>query len=149
MDKLRRILRADDGLGLTEVLVSIFLLGIVALSLLPLLIMGMKLAVSNTTLAAATQLANDRVKLAQTGSPLCTGPDSVYHVITGVQDGTVATGTFLTTDKRGVELRAETTVEGACPAGAAAATLKVTSVVTRTDTGQELASASTLVLVTG
>ncbi len=114
------------------------LLAIVALALLPLLVTGMKLAVSNTTIAAASQLANDRVTAAQAAAPGCSAVVSAVN------------GTFDTTDKRGVPLRATTTVAGVCPAAANtnAQTLKVTTVVTRSDSGKQLASASTLVLVT-
>ena len=128
----------DKGIGLTEVLVAMLLLAIVAIALLPLLITGMKLAVTNTTVAAASQLANDRIRAAQAAAPGCA------DVVAAVN------GTFDTTDKRGVALRATTTVVGSCPAGVetSAATLKVTTVVVRSDTGDQLASASTLVLVT-
>ena len=136
--KIGRSYDDETGIGLVEVLVAMMLLAIVALALLPILITGMKLAVSNTTIAAATQLANDRITAAQAAAPGCSA------VVAAVN------GTFDTTDKRGVPLAAATTVVGTCPAAAntTAATLKVTVVVTRSDTGKELASASTLVLVT-
>jgi len=130
----RRAIARDEGLGLIEIVVAMFLLALVALALLPLLISGMKLAVTNTTVAAATQLANDRTSAAQAGSPDCA---RVYAV---------ADEPLVTTDARGVELKAVTTVTGECPT-AGASTLKVESVVTRTDTDQTLATASTLVLV--
>lgn len=125
----------EEGLGLVEVVVAMFLLALVALALLPLLITGMKLAVANTTLAAATQLANDRMTAAQSGSPDCARVNQL------------SVDPITTTDARGVVIRAETTVVGDCP-DAGASTVKVETVVTRVDTGEELASASTLVLVT-
>jgi len=143
MGKIQRTVE-DDGIGMVEVLVAMFLLAIVALSLLPLLITGMQLAVRNTTLAAATQFANDRITAAQAGSPDCA---AIFGAITGETDGSVSSGTVSTTDARGVELLATTTLEGTCPTSGAA-TLKVSSVVTRTDTAETLASASTRVLVT-
>lgn len=134
----RAALRLDDGFGLVEVLVAMFLLAIVALALLPLLITGMKLAVTNTTIAAASQLANDRMSAAQAASPGCA---DVVAAVNGV---------FETTDERGVPLSATTTVVGNCPTGVntSAETLNVSTVVVRSDTGEQLASASTLVLVT-
>src|SRR5690606_19206762 len=63
--------RTDDGMGLIEVMVAMFLLAILALALLPLLVNGLQLAVTNTTLAAATQLANDRIRIAHAASPDC------------------------------------------------------------------------------
>lgn len=124
----------DEGLGLVEVVVAMFLLALVALALLPLLITGMNLAVANTTLAAATQLANDRMTAAQSSSPDC---DRVKQL---------SIDPVTTTDARGVVIRAETTVVGDCP-DAGASTVRVETVVSRVDTGDELASASTLVLV--
>ncbi|QEO09225.1 type IV pilus modification PilV family protein [Protaetiibacter larvae] len=138
MDAIRRRLAAlnDEGMGLIEVMVAMFLLAIIALSLLPLLITGLKQAVENTTIAAATQLANDRIRVAQAASPDCADVTAAVN------------GTFETTDKRGVPLQAVTTVVGVCPAPGSADTLNVTTVVTRTDTNARLASATTLVLVT-
>lgn len=130
----RFVAHDDDGIGLVEVVVAMFLLALVALALLPLLITGMNLAVANTTLAAATQLANDRMTAAQSGSPDC---DRVTQLIADP---------IVTTDARGIELRADTTVTGTCPP-AGADTVTVETIVTRVDTGEELASASTLVLV--
>lgn len=125
----------DDGLGLVEVVVAMFLLALVALALLPLLITGMKLAVANTTLAAATQLANDRMTAAQSAGPDCARVKQL------------SADPVTTTDARDVAIRAETTVTGDCPDPGEASTLKVETVVSRVDTGEELASASTLVLV--
>lgn len=136
MEKLRRAAAADEGIGLIEVVVAMFLLAIIALSLLPILISGLRMAVTNTTIAAATQLANDRIRVALAASPNCANVTAAVN------------GSFDTTDKRGVPLQAQTTVVGVCPAPGTAATLNVSTVVTRTDTGDELASASTLVLVT-
>jgi len=139
VNHMRRRLRLvdDEGMGLIEVVVAMFLLAIIAISLLPLLVNGLRSAVTNTTIAAATQLANDRIRLAQAASPGCSA-------VTAAVDGD-----FDTVDKRGVPLRATTTVVGICPEDATATTLRVSTTVTRTDTGDELASATTLVLVTG
>lgn len=139
MNRIRQAAHgADDGIGLVEVLVAMLLLAIVALALLPLLITGMKLAVNNTTLAAASQLANDRITAAQAAAPGCS------NVVAAVN------GDFDTTDERGVPLRATTSVIGTCPTGVntSAETLKVATIVINVDTGKQLASASTLVLVT-
>lgn len=135
-ERIRRALRADDGIGLIEVVVAMFLLAILALALLPTLISGMKLAVANTTIASATQLANDRLKSARAAAPDCSAVAAV-------------SGAFDTTDARDVPLRAMTSVVGVCPSTpGSASTLTVTTVVERSDTGDELARASTLVLVT-
>jgi prepilin-type N-terminal cleavage/methylation domain-containing protein len=123
--------RADDGFGITEVVVSMLILAILSMALLPVLIMGLKQSASNATLASATQLVNDRIRAAQSLGPVCTSVAT-------------AAGTTTITDPRGIALLATTTV-GTCPTGVG--TVSVSTVVTRTDTGDELASATTLVLV--
>ena len=128
-------IRHDDGMGLAEVLVAMLLLAILAIVLLPTLITGMKLAQTNTTIAAATQLANDRISIAQSAGTDCSA-------VVAAVDGTVDS-----TDKRGVLIRATTTVTGSCPAAGTAETLAVETTVVRVDTGDTLASASTLILV--
>lgn len=135
MKKLRAIVDSDEGIGLIEVVVAMFLLALLAVSLLPALITGMKLAAVNTTIAAATQLANDRIRTAQAAAPSCSD-------VTGNVAGTIET-----TDERGVLLRATTTVVGDCPP-TEAETMKVTTVVINAETGDELATATTYVLVT-
>ena len=132
---MRVNLRDDDGIGLTEVLVAMLLLALLAIVILPTLITGMKLAQTNTTIAAATQLANDRISIAQSAGTECSA-------VVDAVDGTVET-----TDKRGILLRATTTVVGTCPAVGTAETLTVSTTVVRVDSGAQLASASTLVLV--
>lgn len=133
--RVRQLMSAEDGLGLIEVVVAMFMLAVLSLMLLPTLISGMKLAVSNTTIAAATQLANDRISIAHDAAPSCS---AVVAAVNGDVDST---------DARGVELRAATTVTGTCPAAGRAETLNVTTTVTRLDDGKVVAEASTLVLV--
>ncbi|GHF20950.1 prepilin-type N-terminal cleavage/methylation domain-containing protein [Pseudolysinimonas yzui] len=127
-------LRSDDaGLGLVEIVVAMFLIAILALSLAPLLIQGMKATVRNATLVAATQLANESIALAQAESPVCA-------------DVTATAGVRDLTDARGVQLQA-TTVAGACPAGGTG-TVAISVDVVRLDTGETVAEAATLVFVT-
>ena len=121
----------DDGLGLVEIVVAMFVLAVLSLALLPLLIFGMQASARNTTLAAAAQLANDRIHIAQALGPVCAN----VQVVAG--DETLV-------DPRGVELVATTTV-GACPGGVG--TVSVSTSVVRTDTGDTVASADTLVFV--
>jgi hypothetical protein len=91
----------------------------------------MQASARNTTLAAATQLANDRIHIAQSRGPICA-------------DVLVVAGEETLVDPRGVELVATTTV-GACPVGIG--TVAVSTEVVRTDTGDTVASADTLVFV--
>lgn len=61
-----RELRDDEaGLGLIEIVVSMFLIGLLAIAFLPLVIQGLLLTSSNVTLATATQLVNAQIDLAR------------------------------------------------------------------------------------
>lgn len=53
--------RHDDGLSLVEVVVAMFLFGIISLAVLPLLIGGISLSTVNRDVVSATTLANDRL----------------------------------------------------------------------------------------
>jgi len=140
MDSTRSIARAivadDEGLGLMEIVVAMFVLAILALSLLPLLITGMQASVRNTTVAAATQFANDRMAIAEAiaaNDPLpCEKLEDLAEI----------PATMI--DARGVELRADSTV-GPCPSGTG--TMSVATAVSRIDTGEVLARATTRVLL--
>ena len=121
----------DEGFGIVEVLVSMLILAILSMALLPVLIMGLQQSAKNSTLAAATQLVNDRIRAAQALGPVCTSVAT-------------AAGIQTLTDPRGVQLTA-TTVVGTCPTGVG--TVSVSTTVIRVDTGATLSEASTLVLV--
>lgn len=132
----RRLTREDEGLGLMEIVTAMFVLAILALALLPLLITGMQTSVRNTTIAAATQFANDRMTIAQAMGANSATPCS------DIQGLASAPATMI--DGRGVELRAVTTV-GNCPTGVG--TISVATAVSRVDDGTVLARATTAVLV--
>lgn len=51
----------DDGLGLVEIVIALFLLALLAISFLPVLIQGLQLSVRNATLATASQLLNEEL----------------------------------------------------------------------------------------
>ncbi|HRN28264.1 MAG TPA: type II secretion system protein [Terrimesophilobacter sp.] len=55
----------DEGFGLVEIVVSMLILGLLAISFLPLLIQGMKVTVQNRVLATATQIVNDELEQAR------------------------------------------------------------------------------------
>ena len=48
--------RAEGGFGIIEIVVSMLLLGLMAMAFLPLLVQSLRVSVTNTTLATATQL---------------------------------------------------------------------------------------------
>jgi prepilin-type N-terminal cleavage/methylation domain-containing protein len=124
-------LRADDGFGLIEVVVSMVILAVIAIAFLPVLIQGMKQSVANSTLATATQLVNEKLQLAQASGPTCTN----VLLVAGEED-------FV--DDHGVTIHVTTTV-GTCPA--AVGTVEVAVTTTRLDTSVVLAVAETLVFV--
>ncbi|GAA3731551.1 hypothetical protein GCM10022239_05190 [Leifsonia bigeumensis] len=123
--------RADGGFGLIEILISIMLLGILAVSLLPILVQGLRLAASNATLGTATLLANDELE----------------HVRTWTSCSEVAPATVATTDSRGVDLTIDTAV-GSCTVSAEnPASVSVTVTVTRNDTGVVVTSTTTYLFI--
>jgi type II secretory pathway pseudopilin PulG len=124
-------LRAQDGFGIVEVVVSMLVLAILAIAFLPVLIQGIRQSASNASVATATQLVNEKLQLAQASSPTCTN----ISVLAGEED-------FL--DDYGVTITVTTTV-AACPAGTGTVEVGVTAV--RTDTAATLAAAETLVFV--
>lgn len=90
---------ADSGFGMTEVIVSLFLLSILSLSFIPLLVNSIKNTGTNTTIATATQIVNQQIEgVRAVRSPTATTP-SCYDV-TQFMQVTLAT----VTDPRGVTL---------------------------------------------
>ncbi|HOB56845.1 MAG: prepilin-type N-terminal cleavage/methylation domain-containing protein [Microbacteriaceae bacterium] len=131
----------DEGFTLVEVVVSIIVLALIALALLPLLIQGIKQSAQAAAIASAVQLANSQVDLARTQATTCTAVTATP---------TVAVSSSAT--YRGVPLVVTKTV-GACPtptpSATAPGTIPFTATVTRSDTGETLATVSTKILVTG
>ncbi len=125
--------KADAGLGLLEIVVSMLMLGLLAIALVPMLVAGLKVSAQNTTLATATQLVATRLQLAQAAGPVCANVAALG-------------GVSQVTDPRGVVLEV-TTVTGLCTTGAR--TLPVSASVVRLDTLQTISSASTLVYLGG
>lgn len=127
-----RVTSGDDrGFGIIEIIVSMFILGLLAAAFLPLLIQGLKLSAANATLATATQLANDQIELARSATK-CTE--------------LVATTTTMV-DPRNVPLHVVRTVGSCAPVAENPVSVPVAVTVTRTDTGDVLATAHTLVFI--
>jgi Tfp pilus assembly protein PilV len=123
-------LRDDDGFGLTEIVVSMFMLALIAVAFLPLLINGLKTSSATATLATATQFLNTQMQKASAVNT-CSAATSLG----GVQS---------LTDPRGVVIQLTTTV-GSCPTGPG--TIAVSATAIRNDTGATLATGSTLVFL--
>ena len=132
--------RGESGFGMVEIVVALFMLGVLSVAFLPLLIQGLQLSADNATRATATQILSARLETARVQSVKCT---DVRTALNGTQTATVQ-------DPRGISFQVTTTVP-ACPTTAASypGTIKVTVVVRRLDdlTAPPLASATTLVFV--
>src|SRR5680860_271474 len=61
----------EDGFGMIEIVISMFLLGLLAVAFLPLLITSMKTTVRNSTIATATQLVNQQMEEARAAGDTC------------------------------------------------------------------------------
>jgi type II secretory pathway pseudopilin PulG len=122
----------DSGFGIIEIVVAMFLLGLLAVAVVPILVQGLRLSATNSTLATATQLANQQIE--QMRSQQSCG-------------AIVAATTTVSTS--GPSLTVSRTVSGTCPASGYPITVPVAVQVSRSDTGAVLASASTQVFVSG
>lgn len=130
---LRTSVGDDRGFGLVEIVISMFLLTLLAAAFLPLLVQGLKQSAANATLATATQLANDQIELARSA--------------TKCSELTASTTT--TVDPRNVPLLTVRTVGSSCaPIAENPVKVPVDVTVTRTDTGNVLATAHTFVFIT-
>jgi type II secretory pathway pseudopilin PulG len=122
----------ESGLGLIEIVVSMFLLALLAVAFLPLLIQGMKTSVRNSTVATASQLLDQQIGAVRALPPTC---DDVQTF-----DDTVP---LPTTDARGTDFQPVRKVFD-CPTaypGVVRVEVKVT------EAGSALAEAVTLVYV--
>lgn len=130
---ISRIRESEDGLGLIEIVVSMFLLALTALALLPLLIQGVQASAKNSTTASATQLVSQQVEQARQAATTCQSLRTF---------GLAAVASV--TDPRGVVLQPVRTV-GTCPASYPGT---VTFTASVTSDGDTLATATTRILVT-
>lgn len=72
---IKDVCRLEGGFGMLEVVVSMFLLGVLSISFVPLLLNSVKGTGSNTTIATATQIVNREVEGARAvRSPTATSP---------------------------------------------------------------------------
>lgn len=130
---------SDDGFGMVEIVVSLFMLGVLSVAFLPLLIQGLQLSAQNATRATATQILQDRMEYSRTYSTSCAA------LVSALETTAVST----TQDPRGISFQVVTDV-GTCPAPAALpSTVSITVTVRRTDdlTAVPLATATSLLFV--
>lgn len=89
----------EDGLGLVEIIVAMFLLALVAVAFLPLLINSLQLSIRNATVATATQILNAELDALVATPGTCAA-------VTAFGAATLSS----TTDRRGVEYTPDRTV---------------------------------------
>ncbi|TFB96787.1 hypothetical protein E3O42_16750 [Cryobacterium adonitolivorans] len=123
-----------------EIVISMFLLALLAVAFLPLLVQGVKQSSANSTLAAATQLVNNEMELARSRLTCSSLTPTSYSVA----------------DPRGVTLNVVRTgmAAGSCPTQTVPPasptypiTVPMTVTVTRADTGAVVSSARTIISV--
>jgi prepilin-type N-terminal cleavage/methylation domain-containing protein len=118
------------GFGLIEIVISMFLLALLAMAFLPVLAQGLKQSAANATLVTATQLVQQSIEGAKSQTT-CTA---------------ILAATSTVSDARGISVTIARTV-GECPLIGYPTTVPVTVAVTRNDTGAVLSTAKTLVFV--
>jgi len=123
---------SDEGVTLVEIVVAMFMLGVVLVAMVPLIATGLKVSARNTTMATANQLASERMQLAKSSGPHCATVASLDGI--AVYD-----------DPRGVALQVTTEV-GSCPVSGTGVVAVAVDVV-RMDTGETLSTAATQVFV--
>lgn len=129
-----RAVDSETGFGLVEIVVAMFILGIVAISLLPLLVQGLRVSAMNATLASATQLVNDQIEQAR-AQATCDGVTAM--------EGTTITAA----DVRGRQFDVIVDADDSCPAAYPDVMKLVVQVADHKEPATILAEATTLILV--
>lgn len=139
--------RADDGLSLVEVIIAMFLLALLSLAVLPLLIGGVSLSVTNRDVAAATAIANDRVAALRLGYPIAAATTRTCTSLTG----DLSAMTVSNVNGSALSLRAAPVIDTgetlACPPGAAEYPRAVLVTVVVADADGTLAEVRTRITV--
>lgn len=130
----------ENGFGLIEIVVSMFLLGLLAIAFLPLLVTSMQTTVRNATIATATQLVDQQMEQARS-----------LGAAGGATCSALAAMPSETTDDRGIRYQPTRTV-AVCPALTSAPanyprTVLVRVAVSTPPSTVELVSATTLIYV--
>jgi type II secretory pathway pseudopilin PulG len=127
----------DSGFGMIEIVVSMFLLALIALAFIPVLIQGVRISAVNTSIATATQLVSQNMEQAGSRGTSCADLRSFAAEVVSP-----------TVDKRGVSfktVRDPITCTGTSADYPKTVPFRVT--VTETGSSKVLASAATLILV--
>jgi len=125
----------EDGIGMIEIVVAMFLLALIALSFLPVLTQGLLASQKNSEVATASGLMATQLELARSAGSTCAAVDAFVQ----------ADPLPATIDGR--TYRIERSLVGACTATAGTATVRVD--VIETTSGNALATADTRLYVGG
>lgn len=82
---LQRIRKDENGFGVIEIIVSMFLLGMMSVSFVPLLLNSWKDTGANTTIATATQIVNQQIEGARAVRSTSSSTPSCQDVIAFLQ----------------------------------------------------------------
>ncbi|SDK29254.1 hypothetical protein SAMN05216282_104204 [Cryobacterium psychrotolerans] len=117
MNKRLRVNRGpcEAGFGLIEIVVSMFLLGLLSVAFLPLLVTSLQTSVRNSTIATATQLVNQQMEQARAAGDTCS-------LITAFGSASLA---VVPPDARGVSYQPTRNVESCSAVVAYPTTVKV------------------------
>lgn len=119
---LRGVMSEEDGFGLVEIVVSMFLLALLAVAFLPLLIDALRVSVVNSKVATSNQILSEQLDAVALVDRTC----AAFDAFESVAIPTV-------TDARGTVYQADRDVTGCAPATYPAA---VTIVLTVTVVGE-------------
>lgn len=140
MKRLEKLRKEERGFGVIEVVVSMFLLGMMSVSFVPLLLNSWKDSGANTTIATATQIVNEQIEGARAVRSATSSTPSCADVLAYLQ---VTLPPVI--DPRGVTLQPEWNATS-CPTlypGVVRASVQVSRVGVATP----IASAVTLIYV--
>lgn len=130
---------ADErGFGVIEILVSMVLLGIIAIAFLPLLIQAMKTSQLNTTVATATQMVNEQLDTARSDVSSC----ATLSIFGGA-------ALAPTTDPRGIVLTPRRAIVAGCPVSGVYPATGTIKVWVTDSTGAVISETVALVLLKG
>lgn len=127
----------EVGFGMIEIVVSMFLVALMAIAVLPVLIGAMRLTATNVVVTRATQVVSAQFDLARKQGELAPTCTAIQGLATPTPIAVV--------DPNGEPLRYARSV-GACPPSYPG-TVAVTVTVNLASTGAAMSSAKTLILV--
>ena len=144
-NRARSVAIAGDerGIGIIEIVVSMFLIALLILSFIPVLINSNRLSGRNTTMATATQIVNKQIQSARA----VTSSTSTAPSCTNMKNFVVSPAPSAVVDPRGVTLLAAWSLI-TCPSTYPGTVLMSVS-ITQSGYSSPTASAATLVRVIG